>query len=125
MCVCVSRHHRTRTHTDTLQLCKASPKINLNEDIFAGYMATLRNQRITHKEFLQMRKGREISLKLADQFDAKLAEGTIDLCYVVCVCLCCGVYFVTLSVVDLRVGLSHRCRGPDALVGSLRTQSAT
>ena len=38
-------------------------------------MATLRNQRITHKEFIQMRKGREISLKLADQFDAKLAEG--------------------------------------------------
>ena len=58
-------------------MCRASPKINLNEDIFAGYMATLRNQRITHKEFIQMRKGREISLKLADQFDAKLAEGSL------------------------------------------------
>ncbi len=56
-------------------LNKASPTINLNEDIFAGYQATLRNQRITHKEFVQAKKGRETSVRLADQFEAKLAEG--------------------------------------------------
>jgi hypothetical protein len=53
-------------------LNKASPILNLNEDIFAGYIATLRNQRITHKEFVQAKKGRETSLRLADQFEAKV-----------------------------------------------------
>ena len=66
-------------------------------------MATLRNQRITHKEFLQMRKGREISLKAADQFDAKLAEG-METCVCECVCLCLGTYFPPDQVRRLRCG---------------------
>jgi hypothetical protein len=56
-------------------LSKASPRYNLSEDIFAGYMAFLHGKRSTHTDRIQDDKGRDVSISSTAVFNAKLAQG--------------------------------------------------
>ncbi|XP_074325305.1 callose synthase 3-like isoform X1 [Apium graveolens] len=56
-------------------ISKASTIINLSEDIFAGFNSTLRGGNITHHEYIQVGKGRDVGLNQISQFEAKIANG--------------------------------------------------
>lgn len=57
---------------------KASKGINLSEDVFSGYNATLRGENVTHIEFMQCGKGRDVTLSQINAFEAKLANGSAE-----------------------------------------------
>ncbi|WVZ01425.1 hypothetical protein V8G54_027494 [Vigna mungo] len=64
---------------------KASKVINLSEDIFAGmcpsylpvscFNSTLREGNVTHHEYIQVGKGRDVGLNQISMFEAKIAAG--------------------------------------------------
>ncbi|TXG73155.1 hypothetical protein EZV62_001734 [Acer yangbiense] len=54
---------------------KASKVINLSEDIFAGFNSTLREGNVTHHEYTQVGKGRDVGLNQISMFEAKIANG--------------------------------------------------
>ncbi|XP_056169325.1 callose synthase 3-like [Syzygium oleosum] len=54
---------------------KASKVINLSEDIFAGFNSTLREGNVTHHEYIQVGKGRDVGLNQISMFEAKIASG--------------------------------------------------
>ncbi|XP_042060126.1 callose synthase 7-like [Salvia splendens] len=56
-------------------LSKASKTINLSEDIFSGYNSTLRNGYVTHNEYIQVGKGRDVGMNQISLFEAKVANG--------------------------------------------------
>ncbi|XP_059624463.1 callose synthase 5 [Cornus florida] len=56
-------------------ISKASRVINLSEDIFAGFNSTLRRGNITHHEYVQVGKGRDVGLNQISLFEAKVACG--------------------------------------------------
>ncbi|WOL08654.1 callose synthase 5-like [Canna indica] len=57
-------------------ISKASCGINLSEDIFAGgFNSTLRSGNITHHEYIQVGKGRDVGLNQISLFEAKVACG--------------------------------------------------
>lgn len=57
---------------------KASKGINLSEDVFSGYNATLRGEQVTHVEFMQCGKGRDVTLSQINAFEAKLSNGSAE-----------------------------------------------
>nr|QKN22531.1 callose synthase 12 [Urtica dioica subsp. dioica] len=56
-------------------LSKASRVINISEDIFAGFNCTLRGGNVTHHEYIQVGKGRDVGLNQVSMFEAKVASG--------------------------------------------------
>ncbi|KAL6341057.1 hypothetical protein AAG906_032172 [Vitis piasezkii] len=56
-------------------ISKASKIINLSEDIFAGFNSTLREGNVTHHEYIQVGKGRDVGLNQISMFEAKIANG--------------------------------------------------
>ncbi|CAM8896554.1 unnamed protein product [Rhodiola kirilowii] len=54
---------------------KASKTINLSEDIFSGFNSTLRGGYITHHEYIQVGKGRDVGMNQISLFEAKVANG--------------------------------------------------
>ncbi|KAJ4841509.1 Callose synthase 7 [Turnera subulata] len=56
-------------------ISKASKIVNLSEDIFAGYNSTLRGGYITHHEYIQVGKGRDVGMNQISLFEAKVANG--------------------------------------------------
>lgn len=54
---------------------KASKVINLSEDIFSGFNSTLRGGTVTHHEYMQVGKGRDVGMKQISLFEAKVANG--------------------------------------------------
>ncbi|TVU33970.1 hypothetical protein EJB05_15789 [Eragrostis curvula] len=56
-------------------ISKASKVINLSEDIFAGFNSTLRGGNITHHEYIQLGKGRDVGMNQISNFEAKVANG--------------------------------------------------
>ncbi|XP_050883663.1 callose synthase 12-like [Lathyrus oleraceus] len=56
-------------------ISKASRVINISEDIFAGFNCTLRRGNITHHEYIQVGKGRDVGLNQISMFEAKVASG--------------------------------------------------
>ncbi|KAL6286951.1 hypothetical protein ACE6H2_011341 [Prunus campanulata] len=56
-------------------ISKASKVINLSEDIFAGYNSTMRGGFITHHEYIQVGKGRDVGMNQISLFEAKVANG--------------------------------------------------
>ncbi|KAF9610931.1 hypothetical protein IFM89_025741 [Coptis chinensis] len=56
-------------------LSKASRVINISEDIFAGFNCTLRGGTVTHHEYIQVGKGRDVGLNQVSMFEAKVASG--------------------------------------------------
>lgn len=61
-------------------LSKASPQINLSEDIFAGYEVQIREERVGHIEgIVRFEKGRETNLAGVSKFEAKISEGAASI----------------------------------------------
>ncbi|KAL2331704.1 hypothetical protein Fmac_019285 [Flemingia macrophylla] len=56
-------------------ISKASRVINISEDIFAGFNCTLRGGNVTHHEYIQAGKGRDVGLNQISMFEAKVASG--------------------------------------------------
>ncbi|KVH89522.1 callose synthase 11-like [Cynara cardunculus var. scolymus] len=56
-------------------ISKASKTINISEDIFAGFNCTLRGGNVTHHEYIQVGKGRDVGLNQISMFEAKVASG--------------------------------------------------
>ncbi|CAK7346670.1 unnamed protein product [Dovyalis caffra] len=56
-------------------ISKASRTINLSEDIFAGYNTTQRGGYVTHHEYIQVGKGRDVGMNQISSFEAKVANG--------------------------------------------------
>ncbi|KAK3433100.1 hypothetical protein EUGRSUZ_D00622 [Eucalyptus grandis] len=56
-------------------ISKASKVINISEDIFAGFNCTLRGGNVTHHEYIQVGKGRDVGLNQISKFEAKVASG--------------------------------------------------
>ncbi|DAZ92454.1 TPA: hypothetical protein N0F65_000238 [Lagenidium giganteum] len=59
---------------------KASKGINLSEDVFSGYNVTLRGGVVTHEEFMQCGKGRDVTLSQINAFETKLSNGCAESC---------------------------------------------
>ncbi|PPD72664.1 hypothetical protein GOBAR_DD30437 [Gossypium barbadense] len=57
-------------------LSKASKVINISEDIFTGFNCTLRGGSVTHHEYVQVGKGRDLGLNQISTFEAKIACGS-------------------------------------------------
>lgn len=56
-------------------ISKASKVINISEDIYAGFNCTLRGGNVTHHEYIQVGKGRDVGLNQISMFEAKVASG--------------------------------------------------
>ncbi|XP_038685506.1 callose synthase 10 isoform X2 [Tripterygium wilfordii] len=56
-------------------ISKASRVINISEDIFAGFNSTLRQGNITHHEYIQVGKGRDVGLNQIALFEGKVSGG--------------------------------------------------
>ncbi|KAJ9170954.1 hypothetical protein P3X46_019013 [Hevea brasiliensis] len=56
-------------------ISKASRVINISEDIFAGFNCTLRGGNVTHQEYIQVGKGRDVGFNQVSMFEAKVASG--------------------------------------------------
>ncbi|CAN0913971.1 Callose synthase 7 [Linum grandiflorum] len=56
-------------------ISKASKIINLSEDVFAGFNSTSRGGYITHHEYIQVGKGRDVGMNQISLFEAKVANG--------------------------------------------------
>ncbi|KAL3618534.1 Callose synthase 10 [Castilleja foliolosa] len=56
-------------------ISKASRVINISEDIFAGFNSTLRQGSITHHEYIQVGKGRDVGLNQIALFEGRVAGG--------------------------------------------------
>ncbi|KAG0624695.1 hypothetical protein M758_3G268300 [Ceratodon purpureus] len=56
-------------------ISKASKQINLSEDIFAGFNSTLRQGNVTHHEYVQCGKGRDVGLNQIAAFEGQVASG--------------------------------------------------
>ncbi|KAJ4886039.1 Callose synthase 9 [Raphanus sativus] len=56
-------------------ISKASRIINTSEDIFAGFNSILRQGNITHHEYIQVGKGRDVRLNQIALFEGKVAGG--------------------------------------------------
>ncbi|KAG5545325.1 hypothetical protein RHGRI_017700 [Rhododendron griersonianum] len=56
-------------------ISKASRVINISEDIFAGFNCTLRGGNVTHHEYIQVGKGRDVGLNQIAMFEAKVSSG--------------------------------------------------
>jgi callose synthase len=57
---------------------KASKGINLSEDVFAGFNATIRGHTVGFAEYAQVGKGRDVGLQQTYKFEAKLAQGNAE-----------------------------------------------
>ncbi|GAV74732.1 Glucan_synthase domain-containing protein/FKS1_dom1 domain-containing protein [Cephalotus follicularis] len=56
-------------------ISKASRVINISEDIYAGFNSTLRQGNITHHEYIQVGKGRDVGLNQISIFEGKVSGG--------------------------------------------------
>ncbi|KAK9688669.1 hypothetical protein RND81_09G002200 [Saponaria officinalis] len=59
-------------------ISKASKTINLSEDVFAGFNSVLRRGFVTHHEYMQAGKGRDVGLIQISKFEAKIANGNSE-----------------------------------------------
>lgn len=59
-------------------MSKASRGINLSEDVFAGFNATIRGHRVEFREYVQVGKGRDVGLQQTYKFEAKLSQGNAE-----------------------------------------------
>lgn len=59
-------------------MSKASKGINLSEDVFAGFNATIRGHMVDFVEYVQCGKGRDVGLQQTYNFEAKLSQGNAE-----------------------------------------------
>ncbi|KAK7310312.1 hypothetical protein RJT34_07750 [Clitoria ternatea] len=56
-------------------ISKASRVINISEDIYSGFNSTLRQGNVTHHEYIQVGKGRDVGLNQIALFEGKVSGG--------------------------------------------------
>ncbi|KAF3967468.1 hypothetical protein CMV_008535 [Castanea mollissima] len=56
-------------------ISKASRVINISKDIFVGFNCTLREGNVTHHEYIQVGKERDVGLNQVSMLEAKVASG--------------------------------------------------
>ena len=56
-------------------ISKSSKLIHVSEDIFAGFNTTLRQGNVTHHEYIQVGKGRDVGMNQIALFEAKVSSG--------------------------------------------------
>lgn len=56
-------------------ISKASRVINISEDIYSGFNSTLRQGNITHHEYIQVGKGRDVGLNQIALFEGEVSSG--------------------------------------------------
>ncbi|XP_011037937.1 PREDICTED: callose synthase 9 [Populus euphratica] len=56
-------------------ISKASRVINISEDIYSGFNSTLRQGNVTHHEYIQVGKGRDVGLNQIAVFEGKVSSG--------------------------------------------------
>ncbi|KAI5600221.1 hypothetical protein BDE02_01G011500 [Populus trichocarpa] len=56
-------------------ISKASRVINISEDIYSGFNSTLRQGNVTHHEYIQVGKGRDVGLNQIAVFEGKVSGG--------------------------------------------------
>ncbi|KAL3754723.1 hypothetical protein ACJRO7_001911 [Eucalyptus globulus] len=56
-------------------ISRTSRMINISEDISAGFNCTLRGGKVTHHEYIQVGKGRDVGLNQISMVEAKVAAG--------------------------------------------------
>lgn len=59
-------------------MSKASKGINLSEDVFAGFNATIRGHSVGFVEYVNVGKGRDVGLQQTYKFEAKLSQGNAE-----------------------------------------------
>ena len=59
-------------------MSKASKGINLSEDVFAGFNATIRGHEVGFREYVHVGKGRDVGLQQTYKFEAKLSQGNAE-----------------------------------------------
>eukprot|EP00981_Chlorochromonas_danica_P015402 scaffold12037_cov159-Ochromonas_danica.AAC.3 len=59
-------------------MSKASRGINLSEDVFAGFNATIRGHSVNFVEYVNVGKGRDVGLQQTYKFEAKLSQGNAE-----------------------------------------------
>ena len=91
---------------------KASPHINLSEDIFAGLNVKIRHQQSLHTDYLEWEKGREVQFLAGSGFFWKIASGSVGLLRTRDLRTLCGnasvmetfaLYFATVAWHDAQV----------------------
>ncbi|CAJ1407050.1 unnamed protein product [Effrenium voratum] len=60
-------------------MSKASPVVNLSEDIFAGYNVHMREEASPHVDALEFEKGREAAFNAASSFFSKISGGSVGI----------------------------------------------
>ena len=92
---------------------KASPHINLSEDIFAGLNVKIRHEQSLHTDYLEWEKGREVQFLAGSGFFWKIASGSVGLLRTRDLRTLCGnasvmetfaLYFATVA---WRLGMSY------------------
>jgi callose synthase len=63
-------------------MSKATKGLNLSEDVFAGFNATIRGKTVGFKEYVQFGKGRDVGLQQTYKFEAKLSQGNAEQCVI-------------------------------------------
>ncbi|XP_052733597.1 callose synthase 11-like [Vigna angularis] len=61
-------------------ISKASRVISISEDIFSGFNCTLRGGNVTHHEYIQVGKGRDVGLNQVSMFEAKVENAMESNC---------------------------------------------
>ncbi|XP_062184545.1 callose synthase 7-like [Phragmites australis] len=56
-------------------ISKASKTINLSEGIFSGFNSIMRGGNVTHHEYMQVGKGRDVGMNQISSFEANVANG--------------------------------------------------
>ncbi|WJX21764.1 Callose synthase 9 [Trifolium repens] len=56
-------------------ISKASRVININEDVYSGFNSTLRQGSVTHHEYIQVGKGRDVGFNQIALFEGKVSSG--------------------------------------------------
>ncbi|KAK1642299.1 hypothetical protein QYE76_060104 [Lolium multiflorum] len=59
-------------------ISKASKTINLNGDIFSGFNSIMRGGCVTHHEYMEVGKGRDVIMNNISTFEAKVASGNAE-----------------------------------------------
>lgn len=82
--LCIRQHYGHPDFFDKLfvmtegGMSKASKGINLSEDVFAGFNATIRGKTVGFQEYAQVGKGRDVGLQQTYKFEAKLSQGNAE-----------------------------------------------
>ncbi|KAK1286687.1 Callose synthase 10 [Acorus calamus] len=102
-------------------ISKASRVINISEDIYAGFNSTLRQGNITHHEYIQVGKGRDVGLNQIALFEVGFYVCTMMTVLTIYIFLY-GRAYLALSGLDESIEKQAEISGNAALDAALNAQ---